>query len=422
MNIYLIDVNGFSFAYLNKLVEELKTDEIIDARMNCNRAFLDKFYKTHFLNVRYIIKLANSTYSETYPLEYRKTNIETDYCKGLERFNSLSGETIGVNKLKQYLLNNPRLIEEFGLQEHTNNLSYYLYSDKCDLKPIIASYKQKNKRIDKLTSFRDFEELLYIIKKNISDAIYSRRAMAVDELISWEKYQKESGFITSLEDHVTAHIKDEWEMERDWNQCTLQDFIKQQISDYIFFARMVPEETHFFDVDNIAIFYNNPSYRKKFLYWFAPVDYKYEEEVERIKRFHIHEYGWNDSLEAQHEFAELYETMSREKEYEDEYEYWGVQEIDFETFLEDEEYECEDEEDAKKIRDKRLRWQKEKKRRETWITDIDEGVWIADEKRKQEIMNQLRREEEEGARIEESMWYDPYMQSDWKESDDDELY
>lgn len=37
-------------------------------------------------------------------------------------------------------------------------------------------------------------------------------------------------------------------------------------------------------------------------------------------------------------------------------------------------------------------------------------------------MNQLRREEEEGARIEESMWYDPYMQSDWKESDDDELY
>ena len=34
---------------------------------------------------------------------------------------------------------------------------------------------------------------------------------------------------------------------------TMQDFIKQQISDYIFFARMVPEETHFFDVDNIAI-------------------------------------------------------------------------------------------------------------------------------------------------------------------------
>ena len=69
MNIYLVNVNGFSRLALEKLANHLNIDEIIDARMNCSRLYLQKYYQKSFLGVRYIIKMANSTYKEGYPLE-----------------------------------------------------------------------------------------------------------------------------------------------------------------------------------------------------------------------------------------------------------------------------------------------------------------------------------------------------------------
>lgn len=84
MNIYLVNVNGFSRLALEKLANHLNIDEIIDARMNCTRLYLQKYYQKSFLGVRYIIKMANSTYKEGYPLEYwRKRSIPTH----LERHN-----------------------------------------------------------------------------------------------------------------------------------------------------------------------------------------------------------------------------------------------------------------------------------------------------------------------------------------------
>lgn len=45
MNIYLVNVNGFSRLALEKLANHLNIDEIIDARMNCSRLYLQSYYK-----------------------------------------------------------------------------------------------------------------------------------------------------------------------------------------------------------------------------------------------------------------------------------------------------------------------------------------------------------------------------------------
>lgn len=90
MNIYLVNVNGFSRLALEKLANHLNIDEIIDVRMNCSRLYLQKYYQKSFLGVRYIIKMANFTYKEGYPLEYRKTVKETEYSREIGRYCSLS--------------------------------------------------------------------------------------------------------------------------------------------------------------------------------------------------------------------------------------------------------------------------------------------------------------------------------------------
>ena len=45
MNIYLVNVNGFSRLALEKLANHLNIDEIIDVRMNCSRLYLQSYYK-----------------------------------------------------------------------------------------------------------------------------------------------------------------------------------------------------------------------------------------------------------------------------------------------------------------------------------------------------------------------------------------
>lgn len=47
--------------------------KLVDVRMNCSRLYLQKYYQKSFLGVRYIIKMANFTYKEGYPLEYENS-------------------------------------------------------------------------------------------------------------------------------------------------------------------------------------------------------------------------------------------------------------------------------------------------------------------------------------------------------------
>lgn len=274
MNIYLVNVNGFSRLALEKLANHLNIDEIIDVRMNCSRLYLQKYYQKSFLGVRYIIKMANFTYKEGYPLEYRKTVKETEYSREIGRYCSLSNEVVGVDKLAGFLLKHYFLIQKYGLTDYVtpelqasytmgsiNSLSSYLMNECTNISEIIADYKHKNKRVDRLTSLKSFKELLGILKGNILSMAAARDSLGIEQLHHWLEGQKMFQ-MPPLENYMEMNqsLIEEWKEENEWSPCSLEAYIRGKITEFVSFAKMNPEETHFFDVNNIAVFYNNPDY------------------------------------------------------------------------------------------------------------------------------------------------------------------
>ena len=298
MNIYLVNVNGFSRLALEKLANHLNIDEIIDARMNCSRLYLQKYYQKSFLGVRYIIKMANSTYKEGYPLEYRKTVKETEYSREIGRYCSLSNEVVGVDKLAGFILKHYFLIQKYGLTDYVtpelqasytmgsiNSLSSYLVNKCTNISEIIADYKHKNKRVDRLTSLKSFKELLGILKGNILSMAAARDSLGIEQLHHWLEGQKMFQ-MPPLENYMEMNqsLIEEWKEENEWSPCSLEAYIRGKITEFVSFAKMNPEETHFFDVNNIAVFYNNPDYENIFKELFTPIDYEYELCCNKIKK------------------------------------------------------------------------------------------------------------------------------------------
>ena len=157
MNIFLVDINGFTFNSLEKLMNYCKVDEIIDARMNLGSVALRNFYKGKFPQVRYLIKLANSTVNRGYTLEYRKGDHETSFGKMLNRICSSTGKVVGVENLIHYVwYYNIMLREEItALLSPTINqrkcifsdcpIGSYFYDTSNDLSHIVDLYLKKHR-------------------------------------------------------------------------------------------------------------------------------------------------------------------------------------------------------------------------------------------------------------------------------------
>lgn len=422
MNIYLVNVNGFSRLALEKLANHLNIDEIIDVRMNCSRLYLQKYYQKSFLGVRYIIKMANFTYKEGYPLEYRKTVKETEYSREIGRYCSLSNEVVGVDKLAGFLLKHYFLIQKYGLTDYVtpelqasytmgsiNSLSSYLMNECTNISEIIADYKHKNKRVDRLTSLKSFKELLGILKGNILSMAAARDSLGIEQLHHWLEGQKMFQ-MPPLENYMEMNqsLIEEWKEENEWSPCSLEAYIRGKITEFVSFAKMNPEETHFFDVNNIAVFYNNPDYENIFKELFTPIDYEYELCCNKIKEEHIHDEGWATSMEAESIFEDLYEDMCYDKEDLDEYRYINLQSFDMSDYIQIELDCCEDTKEREKLEMKMKKWEKWKEKQMMWCVNVDEGGWVKDEKEREKMIQEIKQSEKEY----DEFWYDPFCQSD----------
>lgn len=325
MNIFLVDINGFTFNSLEKLMNYCKVDEIIDARMNLGSVALRNFYKGKFPQVRYLIKLANSTVNRGYTLEYRKGDHETSFGKMLNRICSSTGKVVGVENLIHYVwYYNIMLREEItALLSPTINqrkcifsdcpIGSYFYDTSNDLSHIVDLYLKKHRGEWKIDNISKLKSLLQIIKDKIVNAEENKE----------NYYLSKEG--SELFDMNMAYYTKE------------------------------PQFSHFIDVNNICVLYNGgQKIRNLFFEIFSPDQYKYESLPEWDRYNHDIEYidDYNNDFDDNRDCYKL--------------EHWiKFQEINREKFFEIEEYDlCKTDKDYQKLKEEKSKWLKWKTKNE----------------------------------------------------------
>jgi len=69
---------------------------------------------------------------------------------------------------------------------------------------------------------------------------------------------------------------------------------------------------------------------------------------------------------------------------------------------------CEDTKEREKLEMKMKKWEKWKEKQMMWCVNVDEGVWVKDEKEREKMIQEIKQSEKEY----DEFWYDPFCQSD----------
>lgn len=378
MEITLVNINGFTFNALEKLMDFFEIDEIIDARMNLGSIALRHFYNGHFPKVRYIIKLANTRKEKYFELEYRKGEHETPFGKALNRLCSSTNEVIGLDRLMNYVqFRNISLKEQIEASLQSNNcnpifsdykIEPYFFDISNDLSHIIRLYKTRFKGGNKINSLYELEAQLEYIRDCIVrvEEEHLRHNLGVEGM---DEFRLNMGYYT----------KD-------------------------------PRPYHFLDVTNICILYNgNKSIRESFLKFFSPEQYEYEKlsewkKMEYDNTHYVNEEYDNDDFD---DYRDCYKQT-----------HWiKFEEINREDFFDIEKCDlCKTEEDyerIKKEKEKWIQWQKAVSSRNKQKKEVykDTDIYMYEEDYSRDTYYVLN----EGTdNIYKDDVYDPYWDSmDW---------
>lgn len=377
MDITLVNINGFTFNALEKLMDCFRIDEIIDARMNLGAVALRHFYNNRFPKVRYIIKLANTKEGQCFELEYKKGEYETPFGKELNKLCASTNEVIGLDRLTDYVWRyNIQLREEIGVPLSADSKSIfsnniiknYLLNTSNDLPHIISLYKRRFSGGNKISTLYELEEQLEYIRDCI---------VRVEE--------------GDAKHELGAEGTEEFELAM--NYCYIQE----------------PRPHHFLDVENICIIYSgNKTIREQLLKIFSPEQYEYENLSEWEKNEYDNTNHTNYEYDDDDDFDDYRDCYKLK--------HWiKFEEINRDDFFDIEECDlCQTEDDFEKVKNEREKWRKWKKQqslRNREEEDIDEIFEVSTYEEEEDNQRDAYYAMNDGTdNVYENDKYDPYWE------------